>query len=218
MTTMIKLAKTSKAHGPEVTLDEFLSWSARKQARNLVDYPSNKGKPAWNRGQAWSDEVKKNISNARIGNPMPNTRGKRAPMSEEQKALRRGPKPQCSWNRQVVSPQGTFSSIRAWCEASGISKPTLYKLAQRYPDEYKLTIVKRPGLKVPGTTRGTPEHSAFISRAKTHDLMTPTGRFSGIKKAALWAQANGLKNAGNHIRVWLDTHPDQFYYIPKDTK
>ena len=61
MTTMIKLAR---ALG-QVTLDEFITWSARKQARNLLDYPSNKGKPAWNRGQAWSDEVKKNISNGK---------------------------------------------------------------------------------------------------------------------------------------------------------
>lgn len=214
MNSMVKL-KYTKVNGSEVPLEEFLNWSARKQARNLIEYPSNKGNPAWNRGLARTDQEKKNISLARIGNPMLNARGKRAPMSEEQKALRRGPRPQCSWNRQVQSPQGTFSSIRAWSEASGISRPTLYKLAQRYPDEYKLTIVTRPLRQVPHTTKGTPEHREFMSRAKTHDLMTPTGRFTGIAKAAKWAQANGLKKAAYYIRIWLETHPDQFYYIPK---
>jgi hypothetical protein len=220
MNNMVQL-KYTKKNGSEVPVEEFLNWSARKQARNIIEYPpnkGNKGKVAWNRGLAWSDQVKKNISDSRIGNPILKARGKRAPMSEEQKQLRRGSRPQCAGLRQVQSPQGTFPSIRAWCKATGISGPTLRKLAKRYPDEYKLTVVFRPKLQCPSTTRGTPEHREIMSKAKTHDLMTPTGRFSSVKKAALWAQDNGLKNAGNHIRLWLQTHPEQFYYIPKAKK
>jgi hypothetical protein len=49
-------------------------------------------------------------------------------------------------------------------------------------------------------------------------IMTPTGVFPSLKSASEWAVANGLVNARQKILAWLVTHPDQFYYVPKDTK
>ena len=90
-----------------------------------------------------------------------------------------------------------------------------------------------------GKSRGAhpQEHCAKISAAlkgKTHSveacakiqannsqskpIMTPTGAFPSKSAAGEWAQAHGLINAHRKINKWLKTHPDQFYYIPKDTK
>ena len=49
-------------------------------------------------------------------------------------------------------------------------------------------------------------------------IMTPSGVFPSLKSASEWAVANGLVNARQKIVAWLVTHPDQFYYVPKDTK
>jgi hypothetical protein len=59
---------------------------------------------------------------------------------------------------------------------------------------------------------------AAASLANQKPIMTPTGVFPSFKHAAEWAVANGLPNAGKKIRKWMKSHPEMFYYIPKDTK
>jgi hypothetical protein len=65
---------------------------------------------------------------------------------------------------------------------------------------------------------GNPRGIAAATLAKQKPIMTPTGMFPSLKHAAEWAVANGLCNAYKKIRKWLKTHPEMFYYIPKDTK
>jgi len=90
-----------------------------------------------------------------------------------------------------------------------------------------------------GKPRGahTQEHCAKISAAlkgKTHSveacakiqannsqskpIMTPTGAFPSKYAAGEWAQAHGLINAHRKINKWLQTHPELFYFIPKEPK
>ena len=54
--------------------------------------------------------------------------------------------------------------------------------------------------------------------SQSKPIMTPTGAFPSKYAAGAWAQAHGLADAHNKINKWLKTHPDQFYYIPKETK
>jgi hypothetical protein len=56
------------------------------------------------------------------------------------------------------------------------------------------------------------------TRASIDRFMTPSGAFPSKNAAIKWALANGLKNAGPKIAIWLETHPEMFYHIPKDTK
>jgi hypothetical protein len=61
-------------------------------------------------------------------------------------------------------------------------------------------------------------HQANPRTSNANPIMTPTGQFPSRLEAARWAEQNGLVNARNKIDKWLKTHPDQFYYVPKDTK
>jgi hypothetical protein len=61
-------------------------------------------------------------------------------------------------------------------------------------------------------------HQANPRTNNAKPIMTPTGQFPSLIAAARWAEQNGLSNARNKIMGWLKTHPDQFYYVEKDTK
>ena len=65
---------------------------------------------------------------------------------------------------------------------------------------------------------GNPRGIEAATLAKQKPIMTPSGVFPSLKHAAEWAVANGLPNAYKKIGKWLKTHPDMFYFVPKDTK
>lgn len=66
--------------------------------------------------------------------------------------------------------------------------------------------------------RATAQTRFSIQQAKFRPIMTPSGSFPSKTAAVEWAQARGLVNAYNKITKWLKTHPELFYYLPKDTK
>lgn len=204
---MIKLA--TKKHGPEVTLEEFLTWNAKKQIMNLIPNNSLKGRTPWNRGIARTDEEKKNISLSRVGNPMPKA-GNRQSRTEEHKAKIRETllnNPGCTTgNRIVTSPQGTFPTTKAWSDATGITTNTLRKWCKVYPDEYKLTVSLVVGKPKPVTLhQGTPEHSLMMSKAKSRPFMTPVGVYAN--------RALATKDLNMCMGYWMKKMPQQFYYI-----
>ena len=49
-------------------------------------------------------------------------------------------------------------------------------------------------------------------------IMTPSGVFPRLHDAIAYAKSHGMKNPRNKIMGWLKTHPDQFYFLPRDTK
>jgi hypothetical protein len=74
----------------------------------------------------------------------------------------------------------------------------------------------------------SPQHQARLnainSQAKKGNtytckpIMTPSGVFHSKKSAIEYATKHCLKGASRKIAIWLKTHPELFYYVPKVTK
>jgi hypothetical protein len=65
----------------------------------------------------------------------------------------------------------------------------------------------------------SPEHRAKIVASVSQPIVLPVGgQFDSIRKANDWLQSQGVGNGLKKITKWLKTHPDQVYYLPKDTK
>jgi hypothetical protein len=95
----------------------------------------------------------------------------------------------------------TWSAIKQTHSIKGMSQETRVKMS---------VAAKR--------RQATPRTRIIIQQAKFRPIMTPTGLFPSKRAAADWAESHGLVNAHNKIQKWLKTHPDQFYYVAKDTK
>jgi hypothetical protein len=65
----------------------------------------------------------------------------------------------------------------------------------------------------------SPEHRAKIVASVSQPIVLPVGgQFDSIRKANDWLLSQGVGNGLKKITKWLKTHPDQVYYLPKDTK
>ena len=49
-------------------------------------------------------------------------------------------------------------------------------------------------------------------------IQTPWGVFPRLHDAVAHARAQGVKNPRNKIVEWTKTQPDQYYFLPRDTK
>jgi hypothetical protein len=206
---------TLKKHGPEVTLEEFLTWDAKKQAMNLIP-PAGcavKGRTPWNLGLERTDEEKKNISLSRVGKAVPKAGNRQLRTEEHKDRIRQtilNNPGSTTGKRIVTSPQGTFPSMKAWSDATGITSMTLRKWCKVYPDEYKLTVSLVVAKPKPVTLKpGTPEHRKMMSKVKSRPFMTPVGVYANRGLAS--------KDLNMDMVHWMKKMPDQFYYI-KDSK
>ena len=146
MTTMVKLGS---ALG-QVTLDEFLTWSSKKQAKNLMpnrNIPTkehiakvaavNRGKPAWNKGICHlSDEAKKSIGDARRkaiaeGNCIAG----KYKRSEESKIKMREKS-----SVPVMTPDGIFPSKGDAADYYGIHRNNFRLRMMKFPEQYYALI------------------------------------------------------------------------------
>ena len=111
---------------------------------------------------------------------------------------------------QVTTPKGVFDSMKSAAKAYGVPPTTLkYWVYVSKTDQFSA--------KPNETSQGRIMVAKDLVKSGK-PIMTPTGKFPSIRSAAEWAVANGLVNAHKKISKWLKTHPELFYFIPKDTK
>lgn len=147
------------ANGKSVSFDEFLTWSHQKQSNSLMprrnfgkrrdgfaEEQSARIKDWWdarlkngpviaaNRGVPHSEETKRKIglkSKERMAG-VAKSDDHRLAMSEAGKAAwvrRRG------WSK-LVTPAGTFESVKAAAAGVGVMEPTLRKRLKQMPNQY----------------------------------------------------------------------------------
>lgn len=61
------------------------------------------------------------------------------------------------------------------------------------------------------------DHRAKLRASRCKTIVLPTGQFESRAAAVDWLTRQGVRNALKKVAKWLRTHPDQVYYLPKDT-
>jgi hypothetical protein len=97
--------------------------------------------------------------------------------------------------------------------AESLARLSASKLGKKFTPEHRANL--SAALK---QTYADPNIRQKISERVSKRIMTPTGEFPSVIQAEIWATEHGLKNARGKIRLWLKTHPEQFYFIKKDTQ
>jgi hypothetical protein len=195
-------------NGREVPVEEFLNWGAKKQAMNTWSVHYCKGKPAWNRGQCHlSDEVKKRLSELNTGKPVSQqTRDKISAAHKRRFKAGLPPNAKPKFGKDnassspVITPLGKFDTVKAAALAHNCKGDAIRDRARRGVEGYVW------------------KSNPILSPPHAKAIMTPSGKFASVTLAIEYARSHGVKNPAIKIRDWLKSHPDQFYYIPKEPK
>ena len=109
------------------------------------------------------------------------------------------------------NPQIHSDETRAKIRDSLAGKP-------KSPEHTQKISESKIGKKLTAKHRAKIKATLLAKPSNVKPIMTPSGVFPRLCDAIAYAKAHGVPNPRDKILTWLRTHPDQFYYVAKDTK